>query len=149
MSRALDDLCPTIRGPCYELLARLVEKKIHVLIVDTLRTKIEQAAYIRNGTSWTTRSKHLAQAECPACGSIVNRYQDRGLSHAIDVCPYETYQLHGRDKLRWKSSDPVWSMIGGVGRKLGFEWGGLWEGKRDLGHFQQGALHRLEGTERL
>ena len=80
MSRALDDLHPSIRSMVFELLARFVEAGIPCMIVDTLRTLEEHAENLANGTSWTKRSKHLD-----------------GL--AIDICPYETDNLHGPDKL--------------------------------------------------
>lgn len=99
-----------------ELLARCVEQGIVVMIVDTLRTKEEQAANIANGVSWTANSKHLT-------------------GDAIDLCPYETWQAHGPDKLNWNGSDPVWARIGAIGEALGLRWGGRWVVK-DMGHFE-------------
>lgn len=119
MSRALNDLDPSFRPLAVEILARLVEAKIPVLIVDTLRTEAEHQLNLANGTSWVQRSKH----------------QD-GL--AIDICPYEIYQLSGPDKLRWSGSDPIWQVIGRIGKSVpGVKWGGDWTVK-DLGHFEKG-----------
>jgi len=98
-----------------ELLARCVEQGIHVLIVDTLRTPEEHAANLAKGVSWTTRSKHLD-------------------GDAIDLCPYETYQLRGPDKLAWNDG-PTFQRIGAIGEALGLRWGGRWKVK-DLGHFE-------------
>jgi peptidoglycan LD-endopeptidase CwlK len=116
MSRALDDLSPRFRPLAVELIARCVEHGIAILIVDTLRTPQEHAQNIANGVSWTKNSKHLT-------------------GDAIDICPYEVYQLSGPDKLKWATSDPVWSRIGRIGESLGLRWGGRWTVK-DMGHFE-------------
>jgi hypothetical protein len=116
MSRALDDLDPRFRPLAVELLARLVEAKIPVLIIDTLRTPAEHADNLARGVSWTTRSKHLD-----------------GL--AIDVCPYDVYLADGPDKLAWVTTHPLWPRIGQIGEALGLRWGGRWT-QKDMGHFE-------------
>lgn len=103
-----------------ELLARLVEAQIHVLIVDTLRTPQEHATNLANGTSWVTHSKHLD-------------------GDAIDVCPYLIWDAYGPDKLNWNANDPIWQRIGLIGEALGLRWGGRWA-VRDMGHFEFKAL---------
>ena len=117
MSRALNDLSPAFRPLAFELLARLTEAGIHVLIVDTLRTKEEQTANVAKGVSWTTNSRHLT-------------------GDAIDLAIYEQYALHGEDKLQWDADDPTWLRIGQIGEALGLIWGGRWK-QRDLGHFER------------
>ncbi len=116
MSRKLDDLADVFRPVAMILLARLVEAKIPVLIVDTLRTPAEHQANLAAGVSWTKHSKHLD-----------------GL--AIDIVPYSVFELHGMHKLQWSSTDPVWQEIGLIGEKLGLRWGGRWAVK-DMGHFE-------------
>ena len=116
MSRALNDLDELFRPLAIELLARLTEAKIPVLIVDTLRTQAEHEINLANGTSWTIRSKHLD-----------------GL--AIDIVPYDEYRLNGPDKLQWNNDVPVWQVIGKIGKSLGLRWGGDWQ-KKDMGHFE-------------
>lgn len=122
MSRGLDDLDPRFRPWAVELLARLTEAGIPVLIVDTLRTPAEHAANLQNGTSWTARSRHLD-----------------GL--AIDICPWAEFRLHGPDKLAWNGADPVWARVGAIGEAIEapaggrIVWGGRWR-QRDLGHFE-------------
>ncbi len=122
MSRALSDLSSRFRPLAFELIARCAEAGIAVLIVDTLRTPEEQAQNIAKGVSWTTNSKHLPQAP-------------EGKAEAIDLVPFETYQLHGPDKLQWNAGDPVWQKIGGIGEALGLRWGGRWQ-QKDMGHFE-------------
>lgn len=116
MSRALDDLDPRFKPLAIELLARMVEARIMVIIVDTLRTTAEHDANLLRGVSWVTHSKHL-----------------EGL--AIDIVPYRLYALHGVDKLHWDASDPIWQRIGAIGEQLGLRWGGRWT-QKDLGHFE-------------
>lgn len=116
MSRKLDDLDPEFRSLAVELLARLTEAGIPCMVIDTLRTPEEQAENIAKGVSWTKNSKHLT-------------------GRAIDIAPYDHYQLHGPDKLKWDASDPVWQRIGEIGESVGLVWGGRWQ-QRDLGHFE-------------
>lgn len=123
MSRALNDLHHSFRPMAIELCARIVEARIAILIVDTLRTMEEHQENLRRGTSWTTRSRHLD-----------------GL--AIDLCPYHSYALHGPDKLQWDAKDPVWQRMGDIGRGLGLKWGVWAKNSRgvltniDPGHFE-------------
>lgn len=123
MSRKLDDLTPECRALAVELLARLCEAGIAVCIVNTLRTPEEQEENIRRGVSWTKNSRHLS-------------------GRAIDIAPYDIYQLTGPDKLKWNASDPVWQRIGEIGESVGLVWGGRWgqqpgsTAKPDLGHFE-------------
>lgn len=126
MSRRLDDLSARFRPLAIELLARCVEAGIPVMVVDTLRTPAEHAQNLANGVSWTKHSKHLD-------------------GDAIDICPYEVYQLHGPDKLRWQS-DPVWQRLGAIGEALGLRWGGRWTKTPDLGHFEYVVLDKPKKT---
>lgn len=116
MSRRLNDLSDRFRPKAIELLARLTEAGIPVLIVDTLRTPEEHAANLAAGTSKATRSKHLD-------------------GDAIDICPYATYSLDGPDKMQW-GTHPVWKRIGEIGESLGLTWGGRWKSPHDPGHFE-------------
>src|SRR3990167_8768121 len=116
MSRALHDLDPRFRPLAVELLARCTEAGL-VLLVDTLRTPEEHAANLAKGVSWTKHSKHLD-----------------GL--AIDIAPYETFLLHGADKIQWDGTDPIWLKMGAIGESLGLRWGGRWMKTPDPGHFE-------------
>lgn len=116
MSRLLNDLTFEFRLVAMELIARCAEQGIPVMIVDTLRTQLEQEENLKKGVSWTLNSKHLT-------------------GNAIDLAPYDVYQLHGPDKLKWDSNDPVWQKIGTIGKSLGLIWGGDWK-QKDMGHFE-------------
>lgn len=115
--RALDALAPPFKVIVFELLARLTEAGILVLIVETRRTAEQHAIDIANHRSWIARSLH----------------QD---GFAIDLCPYSTWAEAGPDKLNWNGNDPIWQHIGVIGERLGLIWGGRWAPQRDLGHFE-------------
>lgn len=114
--RKLDSLDPRFKPLAIELLARLTEAVILVIIVETRRTQEQHEEDVVNGRSWIAHSLH----------------QD-GL--AIDICPLMQYDLHGPDKLQWDANDPIWQEIGEVGRTLGLRWGGDWI-QKDMGHFE-------------
>ena len=116
LDRAFDSLDPVFRPLAMALVARCVEAGIQVCIVNTRRTAAQQQDAIARGVSWVQRSKH----------------QD-GL--AIDLCPYDVWQLNGSDKLMWEADQPVWQQMGAIGERLGLRWGGRWQ-QRDLGHFE-------------
>ena len=134
VSRTLDDLDPRMQPKAFELLARAAERGIPLLIVSTGRTAEEQAEAVRTGHSLVNHSRH----------------QD---GMAIDVVPYEVYQLHGPDKLRWDTHDPVWRAIGQIGESLALRWGGRFaplnrEGIGwDPGHFEIPARMTRSGED--
>lgn len=131
MSRALDDLSSALKPKVFELLARLVERGIPVLIVDTLRTEAEHAANLQRGVSWTPRSKHLPRRLRGWPLSDV----DAEKSDAIDLCPWEQFQTYGPDKLGWDAVHPGWNVIRDEAEKLGLVSGARWK-QKDLGHVE-------------
>lgn len=131
MSRALDDLSSSLRPKVFELLARLVERGIPVLIVDTLRTEAEHQANLAKGVSWIARSKHLPRKLRGYPLSDV----DAEKSDAIDLCPYEVFDAHGPDKLGWPEDHPAWPVMRDEAEKLGLRSGARWK-QRDLGHVE-------------
>lgn len=116
MSRSLNDLDPRFRPIAFELLARITEAGLCVMIVDTLRTQAEHEANLAAGVSWVRHSKHLD-----------------GL--AIDLCPYEVYYAHGMKKLNWDAGSPEWEIIAKIGEKLGLRSGYRWK-QKDCGHLE-------------
>lgn len=132
MDRALDSLSSDIKPLVIEVLARLVERQIAVLIVQTSRTVEEQQANLLNGTSHLRLSKHLPRK---LRGLKIGSPDDEK-SDAIDLCPYALYQLHGPRKLEWSHVDPAWRVIGEVGEMLGLRWGGRWGNPPDYGHLE-------------
>ena len=78
MSRQLNHLTPERRVKAIEFLARLTEARIHVVLVDTLRTVEEHEANVAAGRSWTKLSRHLPR-------SMRVEGSDEPGSDAIDV----------------------------------------------------------------
>src|ERR1051325_189720 len=121
--RKLNDLAPVFRPLAIELLARCIEAGIQICIVETRRTQLQHDQDVATGHSFVTHSKH----------------QD-GL--AVDIAPWEIYQLHGADKLDWNAGtgpDSVlepWATMGKIGESLGMKWGGRWHQPFDAGHFE-------------
>lgn len=136
MDRSLDSVSCGFKLVLFEVLARLVERTIPVLIVQTSRTLAEHQANLANGTSWTTLSKHLPRRL--RLGSPPSNWADAVDSEqcdAIDLAPYEIFLEHGPDKLNYDPSDPAWYAIGAIGEGLGLRWGGRWA-RKDLGHLE-------------
>lgn len=134
MSRSLDSLSSDFKPKVFELLARLVERGVAVMIVDTLRTPEEQAANVARGVSATLRSKHLPRRLREPLPEFDPANLDK--CDAIDLAPYEVYQLHSGDKLNWNVSDPAFQLIGAEAEKLDLRWGGRWMSPKDPGHVE-------------
>ncbi len=129
-NRSLNVLSSAFRPLVFQLLARLTERGVAVMIVETIRTPEEHAANVAAGTSKTAHSKHLPRRLRGAISDIA----DLDKCDAIDLCPYEIYQLHGPDTLRWDANDPAFKAIGEEAEKLDLRWGGRWYDPVDPGH---------------
>lgn len=132
MNRSLNALSSQFRPLVFELLARLTERGVAVQIVQTLRTPEQHAANLASGASKVSKSKHLPRRLRGAIEPFDPANLDK--ADAIDICPYETYQLHGPDKLKWNTEDPAWDVIGEIAESLGLRWGGRWKDPHDPGH---------------
>ena len=105
------------------------------MIVQTARTEAEHAENLANGTSATSRSLHLPRRlRLSTLEGFPQSANDLEKSDAIDLAPFEQYQLHGPDKLRWDTSDPAWGVIGEEAERIGLRWGGRWLEPHDPGH---------------
>ena len=112
-SKKLDDLDPAFKIQVFEFLARAVEARLDVVIIETRRTEEAHRANVLAGRSWTKHSKHID-----------------GL--AIDV------GLAARLKEKnWSPEHPDWQRLGTVGQRCGLKWGGTWEKTPDLVHFEK------------
>lgn len=133
MSRALDDLSTDLQPLAFELLARLVERGLAVMVVDTLRTEAEHLENLRKGTSATKLSRHLPRRLRRLCDSDD---PNREKADAMDVCPFAVYDLNGPDKLQWDAGHPAWKVVGEEAEKLHLIWGGRWVQPVDPGHVE-------------
>lgn len=53
---------------------------------------------------------------------------------AIDLAPFDVYQLAGPDKIKWDGLHPAWGIIGEEAERIGLRWGGRWRSPFDPGH---------------
>lgn len=139
MDRSLDSLSSDFKPIAMRVLARLVERGVPVMIVQTGRTMEEHQANLANGTSRAILSKHLPRRLRQPLEYAHDPNAEK--SDAIDLAPYEVYQLHGPDKLAWNEhatseSSVAWAAIGEIGEAAGLRWGGRWQQPRDPGHLE-------------
>jgi len=137
MDRALDSLSAAFRPLVVEVLARLTERGIPTMIVQTGRSLAEHRVNLANGTSRSALSKHLPRA----MRGWADDDPDAAKCDAIDLCPYETYALCGPDKLAWTEhatpqSTAAWAAIMEEGEKLGLRSGARWHDPHDPGHLE-------------
>lgn len=131
--RSLDSLSTDCYPLATEWIARVVARGVAVLIVQTSRTLAEHQANLAAGTSGTTRSMHLPRhLRWPAGHLLLD--VDREKADALDLAPYEVYQLYGPDKLQWDATHPVWGILGEECERVGLRWGGRWRVPFDPGH---------------
>ncbi len=111
MNTKLDDLSDRFKPLAMELIARCVEAKIDIRIINTLRTREEQLILIQRGVSWTQDSRHLT-------------------GDAIDLAPVAVLK-----EKNWAPNHQHWIQMGEIGHNLGLVWGGDWRVK-DMCHFE-------------
>src|SRR5882757_4479567 len=116
MGNQLNELASYFAPLCQKFLEETEKMGIPCLLVDTGRTPIEQVQKLKDGVSWTQKSKHLPQ-------------KPEGKSEAFDVCPKEYLSMKG-----WNPSGPLWARLGQIGKRIGLKWGGDWTTHPDVGH---------------
>ena len=133
--RSLDSLSSVFYPKACELIARVTARGVAVMVVQTSRTEAEHVANLANGTSGTSRSLHLARRlRLSTLERAPQSAADLEKSDAIDLAPFEQYQLHGPDKLQWDTKDPAWAVIVEEAERLGLRSGGRWRDPFDPGH---------------
>jgi len=119
-SRRLSDLT----RPCHEAANRFLlaceAAGIDVLITCTLRLPAEQAALYARGRT--------------APGPVVTYAKPGSSKHetgeAFDVVPIVS------GKPCWDIKNPIWQLVGQIGRDSGLRWGGDFERFKDYPHFE-------------
>lgn len=136
MDRALDSLSSEFKPLAIEVLARLVEHGVHVMIVQTARTMAEHQANIASGTSKISLSKHLPRRLRDRARGTA----DDDKSDAIDLVPFAVWNIAGPDKLLWDTTTPeaaqAFTAIIEIGESLGLRSGGRWVRPYDPGHLE-------------
>lgn len=137
MNRTLDVLSDQMFAKTILVLARLTERGVPVMIVQTLRTLEEHTQNLANGTSRVSLSKHLSRS----LRGLPDLPDSAKKCDAIDLCPFEVYQISGPDKLAWNThTSPetlaAWRAIGEEGEAEDLRWGGRWNDPKDPGHLE-------------
>lgn len=122
----LSGLTARVRPLIVALAGDLMEARLPFVFVETGPRSLAQHQHnLDAGTSWTQVTKHL---------DAYDRGWPFGGSDAADLAPYETYQLHGPDKLQWNADDPIWMAMGKLAEARGLRW--LGRTTKDLGHVE-------------
>lgn len=135
--RSLNALTSQFHPLAITLIARLAERGVPVLIVQTIRTVQEQATALATGHSSISNSKHLPRT----LRGITHGTADDGKADAMDLVPYDVYQASGPDTLDWSDADTtpharLFAAIGEEAEILGLRWGGRWHTPHDPGHVE-------------
>lgn len=134
--RSLNSLSSQFYPYACEWVARVTARGVAVMIIQTGRTLAEHQANLDAGTSATTLSLHLPRSvRRVTLAGMVGVYDfDDDKADAMDLAPYEQYNLHGPDKLKWDALDPAWGVLGQEAERIGLRWGGRWRRPFDPGH---------------
>ena len=132
--KSLDSLSSDFYPKACILIARCCARGVPTMIAQTSRTMAEHQTNLANGTSGTSLSLHLPRSMRWQDSMMILNPADADKSDAIDLVPYDVFQLHGPDKVKWDGSDPAWGIIGEEAERLGLRWGGRWLKPVDLGH---------------
>ena len=127
-SRSLADLHPKVRMMAEQLLERAKRAGIPLTVTFTRRSMETQAALYAQGR---TAPGHVVTNARPGYS-----YHNFGL--AIDVVPTELLALPqwGDTPAHQARTDALWSQVGGIGKTIGFRWGGEFKTIRDRPHFE-------------
>ena len=123
MSRLVSDLIPSLQSKCKQLVAVCRMLRIELIITQTYRTTVEQAALYAMGRTMPGR---IVTNSPPG-------YSWHEFGRAFDIA-IKTYD---GDKTPLDLYDGPWNMIGSIGEYLGLEWGGRWISPIDRPHMQQ------------
>ena len=110
--RDVKALHPYLQMLAEELVRRCEQRGLNIKITDCVRTKAEQDASLKKGTT---------QVRYPFS------YHAWGL--AFDICKNSANVPYPQD-ITW------WNKVGQIGEELGLEWGGRWTDFVDRPHFQ-------------
>jgi len=107
--RHIRALSPDIQAAAFYLVWAARTAGYPLQITSSLRSRAEQAAFVRSGASQTLKSHHL-------------------IGQAFDV---DIHGLSRDDVPLW-----FWELLGPFAESLGFRWGARFSGFADYGHFE-------------
>ena len=119
-SRSLDDLLPQVKDRVERFIEACKAAGIDLLVTSTYRDFESQNALFAQGR--TTPGKVVTNARG---GQSFHNYRC-----AVDVVPLRN------GKPVWATTDPVWKIVGKLGKEAGLEWAGEWKTFKETAHFQ-------------
>lgn len=119
-SRKLEDLLPQVRSRVEAFLKAADAEGIDLLVTSTYRDNASQDALYAQGRTAPGRIVTNARA-----GQSFHNYRC-----AVDVVPVRN------GKPVWDGKDPVWQVVGRLGKAAGLEWAGDWKRFKEFPHFQ-------------
>lgn len=135
--RSLDSLSSAFYNSACEWVARVTARGVAVMVIQTSRTAQEHAANLAAGTSGTSLSLHLprrlriATLQGLAGGGLG---LDAEKADAMDIAPYDVYQISGPDKIKWDAHHPAFGVIAEEAERVGLRSGARWISPFDPGH---------------
>ena len=112
-----------------------------IIIVEGLRTLTTQLAYYCRGRMknsadvkaifnaaglWALTDK---EAVTPSTWTLKSRHLE---GKAVDIAPSRDGKT-----IWWDAPEAVWARMGAIGQSHGLVWGGAWQDKHDLPHFEE------------
>jgi hypothetical protein len=117
----LDGLTYCMRHAAPELIAKCAERRVPVLVLETLRNEERLEWLIEAGKSWSRNSYHLPG--------------DDGLSAAMDAAPILRVDASIVRAVNWDPTHRQWAIYLEEAERLGLECGARWK-RRDWSHVQ-------------
>jgi len=111
-------LCPCVRSRYVATRERAAAAGLILTLIETRRDEERERHYVETGVSQTMHSLHLPQPP-------------NGLALAFDIAPTVYLPTKG-----WSPAGALWAQLGALVKAAGLEWGGDWNGWKDLDHFQ-------------
>lgn len=116
---------PILAKKVEDMIVAAEKAGIAVLVTQALRTVEEQDALYAKGRTVAPIGKKYIVTKAKGGQS----YHNFGL--AIDIVI-----LNSLGKADWDTKNPAWAEVAKIGKSLGLEWGGDWQGFKDIPHFQ-------------
>lgn len=131
-SRSLDDLLPPVKDRAEKFLAACKAAGIDLIVTSTYRDAESQDALYAQG-----RTKPGDIVTNAKAGQSFHQYRC-----ALDVVPIKN------GKLVWNTSDPIWTVVGYLGKRAGLDWAGEWVTFKETAHFQYTGGKTLEDLQK-
>lgn len=112
---------PVIRPYAEKLLVRAAQQQIPLVVTTGYRTMDEQEKLYAQGRT--------------APGDIVTNAKPGSSWHNFALA-FDVAVMDSSGNPSWPTDSVLWSRIGQIGKEVGLEWGGDWQGFKDMPHFQ-------------